>query len=561
MDSRRPTPTDSTDPTEVSPRRERLDRYVLYNALGRGGMATVYLARMVGERGFERWVAVKRMHEHLLDDEPTRQMFLDEARMAAQLHHPNLVQVTDFGEVANQPYLVMEYIDGETLSTILRRCLQLEDPLPVHLAARIMAFACEGLHHAHELNGSRGEPLNLVHRDVSPQNILVSYEGVVKVTDFGIAKAAGRLQQTGTGQMKGKISYMSPEQVLAQPLDRGSDVFALGIVLYESTLGVRLFRRDSELETLQRITAANVPAPTSINPRYPKPLEHIVLRALSLRREDRYLTAKEMQRELEQYLFETGRHVGTSELSELMESLFAQKKLTRQQMMNAATLADANGAEIDIDIEVELSPTTLSLPNGVALKTRSRRGLKTGALIAASILIGVLLTVLAVLFLSPDNRSVVAEQREPSGPGPIVDASVVPDDAPTKAEITSRDGGESSNDGGALTRSSVTVESPVDDGGRGDGSLTEAPDAAKAPIKARRTTDRSPPGTVSVMARPWCDVYLGGRRLGRTPIVGAQVPSGRRTLRFMPLGKGPAQRRVVTIKAGQNTPVSVDLTQ
>lgn len=562
---------DSTDATEVSPRRERLGRYVLYNVLGRGGMATVYLARMIGERGFERWVAVKRMHEHLLEDEPTRQMFLDEARMAAQLHHPNLVQVTDFGEVANQPYIVMEYIDGETLSTILRRCRQLEDALPIPLAARIVTNTCEGLHHAHELLGSRGEPLNLVHRDVSPQNILISYEGVVRVTDFGIAKAAGRLQQTGTGQMKGKVSYMSPEQVLAQPLDRRSDVFALGIVLFEATLGVRLFRRDSELETLQRITAADVPTPTSIDARFPKALERIILKALSLRPHDRYDTAKEMQRDLEQYLFEIGKPTGTSELSELMESLFAQKRIARQQAMSAAAMTDADGAGADIDIEVELSPTTLSLPDGVALTSRPGRGLRTGALIAVSVLIGAFLATLAVVFLGSGEPTTVADHREPSGPGPVVV------DGNISSKTTTNEGPTSSESGvikGAENATDTVVDGPPSgtDGGADEssgpsGDASHQPDVSSLetgpsprPIKRRPSTDRNPPGTLSVMARPWCDVYLGSRRLGRTPIVGVQVPSGRRTLRFRPMGKGPEHRRAVTIKAGQNTPVSVDLT-
>jgi serine/threonine-protein kinase len=555
-------PGDDAGDTVVGPaKRERLGRYVLHHKLGRGGMATVYLGRMVGEKGFERWVAVKRMHEHLLEDEDTRRMFLDEARMAARLQHSNLVQVTDFGEVAGQPYLVMEYINGETLSAILRKCHEDDAPLPIPLAIRIVAWACEGLHHAHELTDAEGEPLHLVHRDVSPQNILVSYDGTVKVTDFGIAKAAGRLQQqTRTGQMKGKTAYMSPEQVFAQPLDRRADVFALGIVLYEATLGRRLFRDESELVTLQRITAADVPPPRSIDARYPPELERIVLKALEKMPEDRYATTREMQRELERLLLAGGLPVGTAELADLMESRFVERRRIRAQMMRAAELVEPDA----IDVELELSPTTLSLPERVAVTLHPRRWSRRTRLVA--VLAGVVVVVGLVGGLvaagvrpgegSRDGGAVAATARadaaprDDSGRARPADAGAAPGPRPQAIVL----------EAGAAPEAGAASDAGA--AGRGDGAADAGPPPTTAPTRPRERTERvaSAPGTLSVMARPWCDVYLDGRRLGRTPLIRVPVPSGRRTLRFLPLGREPAHRRVVTVRPGQDTPFSVDLT-
>ena len=219
------------EPTKIE-EAKKLGRYELVWELGTGGMASVYLARVRGPAGFNKWLAIKRIHPHLAKDPRFVEMFLDEARIAAAVHHPNVAHVFDLGDDAGERFLAMEYLHGEHLGTVAVRAVRERGRLEPELAARIIASAADGLHHAHEARDAEGRHLGLVHRDVSPQNIFVTYDGSVKLTDFGIAKAAGRLTHTQTGGTKGKVSYMAPEQALGHAVDRRTDVWALGVVLW-----------------------------------------------------------------------------------------------------------------------------------------------------------------------------------------------------------------------------------------------------------------------------------------------------------------------------------------
>ncbi|HEX7663741.1 MAG TPA: serine/threonine-protein kinase [Polyangiaceae bacterium] len=287
--------------------RMRLGNYELLQELAAGGMATVYVARHIGAAGFERLVVIKRVHRHLLKDEEFTTMFLDEARMASKIHHPNVVPVTNVVEEAGELFLVMDYVDAVTLSKLRFVASRNEDANPhgtvkrlsPPVVTRILADTLSGLHAAHEATDMRGAHIELVHRDVSPQNILVGADGIARLIDFGIAKAAERATHTATGSLKGKYAYMSPEQATGRPIDRRTDVFAAGVVLYEALIGDRLFQADSQLEILKNITEAPIPPPSSRAPDVSPALDAVVLKALERDIDKRYATAADFLEALE----------------------------------------------------------------------------------------------------------------------------------------------------------------------------------------------------------------------------------------------------------------------
>jgi serine/threonine protein kinase len=284
----------------------RLGAYEILLPVARGGMACVWAARQHGARGFSRLVALKTVLPELADPE-FESMFLDEARVAARIHHPNVCEIFELIEHRGVLALSMEWVDGETLYSIMN--VGEQQPLDVRVAAYIVAQVACGLHAAHELRDENGTPMQLVHRDVSPQNILISRSGHVKVTDFGVAKAlGGAREETEVGTVRGKLGYMSPEQADGSPLDRRSDIFSLGIVLYLLTVGAHPFRRrrESKEQQLLRLLVGRFDRPSAIVPGYPPELEAIVLGALSYEREGRFATADELRCRLQGWLAESG---------------------------------------------------------------------------------------------------------------------------------------------------------------------------------------------------------------------------------------------------------------
>jgi serine/threonine protein kinase len=284
----------------------RLDRFELIAEIASGGMATVYLARLSGAGGFQRFVAIKRLHPHLSGDSEFVQMFLDEARLAARLHHPNVVPILEIGESPQGYYLVMEYVEGDTLARILARSAQGARMLSPVVSLRICLDAIQGLHAAHELNDDDGKPLNIVHRDVSPQNILIGMDGSARITDFGVARAATRLSTTRTGQLKGKLAYMAPEQAKGAPVDRRADVFAMGIVLWECLAQKRLFKGEGEADTLNRVLYEPVPRLRQANPDVPPELDQVVMRALEREADRRWANASDLGDAVEEAARRTG---------------------------------------------------------------------------------------------------------------------------------------------------------------------------------------------------------------------------------------------------------------
>lgn len=303
-------------------------------------MAEIWLARQKGPADFSRCLVIKRIHAHLNDDAEHVGMFLDEARTNVQLNHANIAQVYDFGEVAGRYYMAMEHVLGENLAAISWRAVKRNRPLPVELAARIVADACAGLDHAHRQTSAEGRPLRIVHRDVSPQNILVSYDGATKLVDFGIAKSADQSNETRTNVLKGKISYMSPEQCLHGAIDRRSDVFATGIVLYELLTAKRLFRHEAELVVLQMITTRTPVPPSAVNPAIPPALDAVVMRALAKDPADRFQSAAEMKAAIEACLPAGSASRQRRELSRYMRTQFADAIEKKRTMLERASAAN-----------------------------------------------------------------------------------------------------------------------------------------------------------------------------------------------------------------------------
>jgi serine/threonine protein kinase len=281
------------------PRFALLGRYALFDEIARGGMATVHLGRLRGAIGFSKTVAIKRMHEQVARDRHFVTMFLDEARLAGRIQHPNVVTVFDVIADKGEAYLVMEYVDGAPLSNLLKAADSRGEAIDPKIAVHVIRDALYGLHAAHEATDEKGVPLELVHRDVSPQNILVGADGVARVLDFGIAKAVGRLQDTDSGQIKGKVAYMAPEQLTGRAVDRRADVFAAGVVLWEALAGRRLFAAGSSAETMYRVLEDAVPSLSDCASELPKALVDAVSVATAKEASKRFATALEFAQELE----------------------------------------------------------------------------------------------------------------------------------------------------------------------------------------------------------------------------------------------------------------------
>jgi eukaryotic-like serine/threonine-protein kinase len=274
-----------------------LGRYALYSELASGGMATVHLGRMRGQVGFARTVAIKRLHATFAKEPDFVSMLLDEARLAARVRHPNVVPVLDVEAQDGELFLVLEYVHGESLAKLMR--LVAGQPLPCSVSARIAADMLNGLHAAHEAANERGEPLQIVHRDISPQNVLVGVDGVTRVTDFGIAKAANRVQTTHEGQLKGKLAYMAPEQLREQLVDRRTDVYSASVVLWEMLTARRLFASSDAGATVTRIISGDVKPPSTLAEHVPPEVDAIVMKGLANDIEKRFSTAEEMAVALE----------------------------------------------------------------------------------------------------------------------------------------------------------------------------------------------------------------------------------------------------------------------
>jgi serine/threonine protein kinase len=369
----------------------RLGKYRLLGELGHGGMAKVYLAVATGPAGFNKLVVVKQIQAELADDPEFVTMFLDEARLAARLNHPNVVQTNEVGQDGDRYFIAMEYLEGQTLRRSLQRLARGADgPLTLGMQLRILIEALAGLHYAHELADYDGTPLGVVHRDVSPHNVFITYTGQVKVVDFGIAKALDSASETRTGVLKGKVAYMSPEQARGDAVDRRADVYSAGIVLWEIAAGQRLFRLLPEVAVLQKLITNDIPPPSSVRPEVDHRLEQIVMRALSADPVDRYQTAAELASELELLLREIGDETTCRDAGRLLGEHFASdrdriKRLIEEQLREIKEDDDADIGELPLLDGVPQSATSASMgsvgsdakTNQASLTPQSMSGIST----------------------------------------------------------------------------------------------------------------------------------------------------------------------------------------
>jgi serine/threonine-protein kinase len=330
-------------------RRERLPtqivgRYAVFDPIATGGMATVCFGRLLGPAGFARTVVIKRLHPHFVAEAEFAAMFLDEARIAARVHHPNVVPVIDVVEARNEILLVMEYVHGESLAQ-LARADEAPSEARLKIVTNVVAGALHGLHAAHEAKGENGKPLGIVHRDVSPQNILVGADGSARVLDFGVAKAAGQSHHTGVGQVKGKIRYLSPEQVLCGEVDRRTDVWAASVVLWEALTRKRLFSGENDGAVLSQVLNKPIPSPRAVAPYVPEAVAKVILRGLARDASERWQTALEM-----------------AEALEAAVGLVAPREVGAWVMRFAGDRLDARRRVLD-DIEAETLTGTLRAPD------------------------------------------------------------------------------------------------------------------------------------------------------------------------------------------------------
>ena len=300
----------------------RYGRYLLLDRINVGGMAEVFRGKTAGVEGFERIVALKRILPNIAADPDFVQMFVEEAKLVVELQHANIAQVYDLGKAEGTYYIAMEYVSGTDLRNMWDRARTRNRLLPIAMSCYIMQRVCEGLDAAHRKKDNEGQEISLVHRDVSPQNILISYEGEVKLIDFGIARAANRVSKTQAGVLKGKFGYMSPEQVRGVDLDNRSDIFACGVVLYELLVGDRLFLGESDFSTLEKVRNVEMVPPTRLNKNLSPHLERIVMKALAKTREDRYRWANEMAEDLQRYLFATNQPFARTDMQRYMQQHF-----------------------------------------------------------------------------------------------------------------------------------------------------------------------------------------------------------------------------------------------
>jgi len=400
----------------------RLGRYQVIERIAYGGMATVYLGKAVGAGGFERRVAIKVMHEHIAQDAEFKTMFLDEARLAARIHHPNVVSTLDVQQTDNQMFLVMEYIAGPTLRDLLRKLARAGLRMPLPVMVRIFADALAGLHAAHELEGPDGEQLKLVHRDVSPHNILVGTDGITRITDFGVARAEARLTTTIDNTLKGRISYMAPEQGMHMPIDRRADVYSAGIVMWEALTGKRLFQADNDVALICKVLAGAQISPRKLEAAVPETIDQVCMKALALDPEQRFPTAQDFADALEN----TARACGAGVASNREVARFVDDRCGV-----AAAAADHPDEEVDtlVGESAGTKSDSRTVPTGAAAvlpaerpSPASPKGRRTlAAFLAVAALAAIVVVAMKAGVLSAPEVGVAAPSTASSWSAPVSD--------------------------------------------------------------------------------------------------------------------------------------------
>jgi len=534
----------------------RVGRYKLLFQLGAGGMAEVFLAREEGQAGVERLVVIKRVLPHLASDDMFINMLLNEARISTRLNHPNIAHIYEVGEHLGRTYIAMEFVHGLNMRSILRRGTKVR--LSSSLAALVASKVAGALHHAHSLTDLKGDPLSIVHRDVSPDNIHISHEGPVKILDFGIAKARTNIESTMSGVLKGKYTYMSPEQTRQDVVDCRSDIFSLGIVLHEMLTYKKLFRRAGQDPSivLKEIVERPTPLPSAIADRpIPEALDRIAERALHKDRELRYATAREMQEDLLTYLKQDP--ATDPELERFMEQLSGpvsehQRKLREaiEQEYYPPVLTPGTPSE---SLPTWSGPEGSKKPGGTTAVLRARRRLRMRVAVAA-FTVAVATLVAVLLWKGPEQqpvRAAVKQSTPDAGHTPDIariaaPAQLLVKSAPSGAEVWV-DGSASGQvtptvvklkDGAQKVALVLKLAGHVDDafvvsptGGLQEVVRTLSPEPRLQP-RIRRPPVVRGQGLLTINAVPWAEVYIDGRKAGVTPLIRHRVASGRRRVRL-----------------------------
>lgn len=557
------------------------DKYTLIGKLGRGGMAEVNLAVVEGRGNFRKLVVIKRLHSHLALEPGFIEMFLDEATLAARLmNHPHVVQTYEVGEHDGSHFLAMEYLDGQGLERVLRMSGQRGEHIPIEIGARMISDALDGLAYAHEATDFDGTPLGVVHRDVSPQNIFITYNGVVKLLDFGIAKATTQLVETRTGVIKGKYAYIAPEQALAEEVDHRADLWSTGVVLWEVLTGRRLFKSVNELATLQETLQGEVKPPSAFRPELPPELDTICMRALQRDVSQRYESAHAMKEDLDRYLASLRRPPSTKHVARFMRERFdeviTQHKATLalclkgdgEPTMSSSSidqLVDArmmtpSGVREPVSItptasRVQRTPRTSStdVPMQAAPPPAPEGGSifwKLTAIVLAALLAGA-----AALFFS------TGESDEPPG---VPNAREEGLGAPPLDEVDAREPPAHVQDEPNQDEPNQSAEEQPAEQQPAEEQAPEATTKQRASRRARRER-RQPqaqpaeaaeapseaPGFLTLATTPWTRVRLAGRDLGTTPLIRVELPPGTHTLHLENDAEGIAQTYRVTIRSGE----------
>jgi len=561
--------------------------YDLFGRLAKGGMAEIFLARQRAEAGASRFVVLKRVLPEVASDEQFVRMFTEEARIAMRLSHPNICHIYEVGKQDESYFIAMEWVNGVSLRNLVRRARP-DGGVPIPIAVKIISHIAEALHYAHRARDEQNKKIGLVHRDVSPQNIMVSYDGAVKLLDFGVAKTRKQKGDSDSGTVKGKFAYMSPQQCLGLTVDHRADIFGLGVCLFEALTGRSVYYRPTEFETMKAIVEEPVPSVRERNPKVPERLDAILKKAMAKDPRDRFETAGAMQTQLEEYLASRNDVVPAPRVMEYLEKLFAAEiaqgpqldstpfgdSLVRQRSVIGAPVPARvptipSGPIRDFDLGLDIGDgESAALP---AVRTNfeplpARRGRKG------------LLTVLAVLGIAAIGVGGFFALGIGRGtPRPRRQARVTHDELIKQSESGGTGSGSGSGTGtatGTGTGTGTGSETGTGTGtgtgsetgtGTGTGTGTEEETDTEAEVAQAMDPETAEPqqaptayGRLSINTRPWTTVYLNGRRLGVTPIGGKRVPAGTHRLRLVD-GDGHTHSHTVRVPANGQATVSLQL--
>lgn len=521
-----------------------LDRYRLSCLLGRGGMAEVFLAVWSVAPDVVRPVVVKRLYDHFSEDRNAVQMFIDEARLVCQLDHEHIVKTYEIGLIDGHLCIVMEYLEGQTLQQLIRRCLERSSGIPVQLAAYVGQAVLLGLRFAHEATDARGDASEIVHRDISPHNIFITNAGAVKILDFGIAKARTHEARTSTGVVKGKFAYIAPEQAAGLPVDGRADLFSLGVVLWEMLAGKRLFKADGDAATLNATLHREVPFLTNIRADVPLDLAVVVSRALQRDPAKRYPDAATMLGELEKYLRRIKPNPDKHALSELMHRHFAEEIPQQQQQVSNLVLLQGSSTETEPPPPISRQ-TDLNLERERDVEDRTRPESKRALVMGVGLATLTAIAICGALVWNAGRQPI-----EPSGSAPRIATQAAPARAAAPAapaavtaaqksatEIASSEVPTSATPATLVPVAIAAVARAPSRSASAKPTIAKkvASSAASAADTSGTTSDLAVPtakayGMLTIDTTPWSNVFVDGKLLGTTPVIQAKLPVGAHAL-------------------------------